>query len=145
MRGLIAAHSGLRYIVLLLLVIAVVNALLNLKSGKFSKKDKLTNLFAMVVLHLQLLLGLALYFISPKVKFGSDTMSESIFRFFTVEHLLLMLIGIILVTLGYSKSKRQEDLTRKHQLVLRYYGLGLIIIFLAIPWPFIYNVGAGYF
>lgn len=145
MRGLIAAHSGLRYIVLLLLVIAVVNALLNLKSGKFSKKDKLTNLFAMVVLHLQLLLGLALYFISPKVKFGSDTMSESIFRFFTVEHLLLMLIGIILVTLGYSKSKRQEDLTRKHQLVLRYYGLGFIIIFLAIPWPFIYNVGAGYF
>ncbi|HLW39712.1 MAG TPA: hypothetical protein VKX31_04920 [Brumimicrobium sp.] len=145
MRGLIAAHSGLRYIVLLLLVIAVVNALLNLKSGKFSKKDKLINLFAMVVLHIQLLLGLALYFISPKVKFGSDTMSESIFRFFTVEHLLLMLIGIILVTLGYSKSKRQEDLTRKHQLVLRYYGLGLIIIFLAIPWPFIYNVGAGYF
>jgi len=145
MRELIAAHSGLRYIVLLLLVIAVVNALLNLKSGKFSKKDKLINLFAMVVLHIQLLLGLALYFISPKVKFGSDTMSESIFRFFTVEHLLLMLIGIILVTLGYSKSKRQEDLTRKHQLVLRYYGLGLIIIFLAIPWPFIYNVGAGYF
>lgn len=145
MRGLIAAHSGLRYIVLLLLVIAVVNALLNLKSGKFSKKDKLINLFAMVVLHIQLLLGLVLYFISPKVKFGSDTMSESIFRFFTVEHLLLMLIGIILVTLGYSKSKRQEDLTRKHQLVLRYYGLGFIIIFLAIPWPFIYNVGAGYF
>lgn len=145
MTGLIAAHSGLRYIILLLLVIAVVNALLNLKSGNFSKKDKLINLFAMVFLHIQLFLGLVLYFISPKVKFGADTMSENIFRFFTVEHILLMLIGIILVTLGYSKSKRQEDLNRKHQLVLRYYGLGLIIIFLAIPWPFIYNVGAGYF
>lgn len=145
MKGLIAAHSGLRYIVLLLLVIALVNALLNLKSGRFSKKDKLIYLFSMVFLHIQLLLGLVLYFKSPKVQFVADTMRESVLRFFTVEHLLLMLVGITLVTLGYSRQKRQADLNRKHQLVLRYYGLGLIIIFLGIPWPFIYDVGAKYF
>src|SRR5690554_2141397 len=145
MKGLIAAHSGLRYIVLALLVIAIFNAIANLKSNKYEKKDKMINLFAMIFLHIQLLLGLALYFISPKVQFVKETMSETTLRFFTVEHILLMLIAITLVTLGRKKAENQTDLVKRHKLILRYYGLGLIIIFIAIPWPFIYNVGAGYF
>ena len=152
MKGLIAAHSGMRYIILLLLVIAIINAIANLKSDKYGKKDKLLNLFAMVFLHIQLLVGLILYFIdltkNTKVRFGEGMMSDPIARFFTMEHLLMMIVAIALVTIGYMKSKKAEP-KKKHRLVLRYYGLGLIVIFVAIPWPFIYefaaNIGIGYF
>ncbi len=147
MKGLIAAHSGMRYIILLLLVIAIINAIANLKSDKFGKKDKLLNLFAMVFLHIQLLLGLILYFISPMVRFGEGMMSDPVARFFTMEHLIMMIVAIALVTIGYSKSKKVAEAKKKHRLVLRYYGLGLIVIFVAIPWPFIYEFasGIGYF
>ena len=145
MKGLIAAHSGLRYIVLALLVIAIFNAIANLKSDKYEKKDKMINLFTMIFLHIQLLLGLVLYAVSEKVQFSSETMSETIYRFFTVEHFLLMLVAIIFITLGRKKAEKQVEPAKRHKMILRYYGLGLIIIFVAIPWPFIYNVGAGYF
>lgn len=151
MKGLVAAHSGMRYIILLLIVIAIVNAIMNLKSDKFGKKDKLINLFAMVFLHIQLLVGLILYFIDlankTKVRFGEGMMSDPVARFFTMEHTLMMIVAITLVTIGYSKSKKAIEASKKHRLVLRYYGLGLIVIFVAIPWPFIYEFAAefGYF
>lgn len=148
MKGLIAAHSGMRYIILLLLVIAIINAIVNLKSDKYGKKDKLLNLFAMVFLHIQLLVGLILYFIdlskNTKVRFGEGMMSDPVTRFFTMEHGLMMIIAIALVTIGYMKSKKAIDANKKHKLVLRYYGLGLIVIFVAIPWPFIYEFAAGF-
>ncbi|PKR81462.1 cytochrome B [Brumimicrobium salinarum] len=145
MKGIIAAHSGLRYIVLALLVIAIFNAIANLKSDKYEKKDKMINLFAMIFLHIQLLLGLVLYFMSPKVQFVKEMMGDSTLRFFTMEHILLMLVAIILVTLGRKKAEKNPLPSARHKLILRYYGLGLIIIFISIPWPFIYNVGADYF
>jgi|SRR5690554_5079156 len=146
MKGLIAAHSGLRYIVLALLIIAIVNAIANLKSDKYEKKDKMINLFAMIFLHIQLVLGLVLYFTSPKVQFVKGMMGETSLRFFGVEHILLMLVAITLITLGRKRAENSPDLGRRHKLILRYYGLGLIIIFISIPWPFIYpEIGAGYF
>jgi hypothetical protein len=145
MKGLVAAHSGLRYIVLALLVIAIINAIANLKSDKYEKKDKMINLFAMIFIHIQLLLGLVLYFLSPKVQFVKEAMSEPILRFYTVEHILLMVVAIIFITLGRKKAEKQTLPARRHKMILRYYGLGLLIIFVAIPWPFIYDVGAGYY
>ena len=148
MKGLIAAHSGMRYIVLLLLVIALVNAIMNLKSDKYSKKDRLINLFAMVFLHIQLLVGLILYFIDlsekTKVRFGDGMMADPIARFFTMEHLLMMIVAIALVTIGHIKSKKAIDANKKHKIILRYYGLGILVIFVAIPWPFIYDFATGY-
>ena len=64
------AHSGLRWVVLGLLVYAIVNALMKKGKGEYVKKDKLINLFAMISLHTQLLIGLILYFISSKVNFS---------------------------------------------------------------------------
>ncbi len=147
MKGLIAAHSGLRYIVLALLVIAIFNAIANLKSNKYEKKDKMINLFAMIFLHIQLVLGLVLYFLSPKVQFVKEIFDKDFdsIRFFTLEHILLMVVGITLVTLGRKKAESLPEPASKHKMILRYYGLGLIIIFIAIPWPFFRDLGAGYF
>lgn len=146
MNVLISAHSGLRYIVLLLLLVAIINAVMNLKSGKYVKKDKMINLFAMVILHIQLLLGLILYFVSNKVKFGEGFMGIPIHRFYDVEHPLLMILGILLITLGRKKAENSHIVELKHKLILRYYFLGLVLIFIGIPWPFMYeSLGVGYF
>lgn len=146
MNVLVSAHSGLRYIVLLLLLIAIVNAAMNLKSKTYLKKDKMINLFAMVILHIQLLLGLILYFVSNKVKFGEGIMGIPIHRFYDIEHPLLMILGILLITLGRKKAEKSELPELKHKLILRYYFLGLVLIFIGIPWPFLYeNLGAGWF
>ena len=127
MKGLVAAHSGLRYIVLALLVIAIFNAIANLKSNKYEKKDKMINLFAMIFLHIQLLLGLVLYF--------TNTFAD----FFKYEHAVLMLISVILITLGRRKAEKLAEPKHRHRMILRYYLLGLIIIFISIPWPFMYE------
>lgn len=138
MKGLIAAHSGLRYIVLALLVIAIINAIVNLKKGNYLKKDKMINLFTMIFIHIQLLLGLVLYFIGPRVNFSNWIQGVENTTFFAVEHALMMILAVILITLGRKKAEKQPIASSKHKMILRYYGLGLVLIFIAIPWPFIY-------
>jgi hypothetical protein len=144
--GLVHAHSGLRYIALALLLVAIVNALISLKSGKYLKKDKMINLFAMIILHIQLLIGLVLYFTSEKVQFIEGIMADKSLRFFDIEHPIMMILAIILITLGRKKAENNPSVDMKHKLIVRYYALGLILIFIAIPWPFMYpEFGLGYF
>lgn len=139
------AHSGLRWLVLLFLVLAIVNAARKMGNAQasFGATDKRLSLFALIFTHIQLILGLILYFISPKVQFSAETMSDSILRFYTVEHLSLMLIAIVLITVGYSKAKRQEG-GKKFKTTFWYYLIGLVLILVSIPWPF-RGLGAGWF
>lgn len=140
---LIKSHSGLRWIVLALLVAAIVNAAMKKKSGTYSAGDKKLNLFAMMFLHIQLLIGFALYFTSPKVNF--DLMFESsMLRFYGLEHVFGMLLAIILATIGYSKSKRADNNNKKHRTIFIAYFFALILIVASIPWPF-RNLGGGWF
>lgn len=133
------AHSGLRWVVLGLLVYAIVNALMKKGKGEYVKKDKLINLFAMISLHTQLLIGLILYFISPKVNFSQAFIKSPVaaqFRFFSLEHLIGMLLAIVLVTIGRKKAENASNTNQKHQQILVYYSIALILIFASIPWPF---------
>ena len=141
--GLVHAHSGLRWIALFLLAAAVVVAISKWqgKSGYTDGNRKLY-LFTLIAIHTQLIIGLILYFISPKVDFSM--LSEKLYRFYTVEHTTGMLIAIILITIGYSLSKRALDTTRKQRLIGIYYGLGLLLILASIPWPF-RIIGAGWY
>lgn len=140
---LIKSHSGLRWIVLVLLVAAIVNAAMKKKSGTYSAGDKKLNLFAMMFLHIQLLIGFALYFTSPKVDF--EYMFENpMNRFYGLEHVFGMLLAIILATVGYSKSKRADDNNKKHRTIFIAYFFALILIVASIPWPF-RNLGGGWF
>jgi uncharacterized membrane protein len=141
--GLVHAHSGLRWIVLILLLAAVAVAI-----GKWQGRSGYTEgnrklyLFTLIAVHTQLLIGLVLYFISPKVDFG--LISEKLYRFYTVEHTAGMLIAIVLITIGYSRSKRATDAVKKQRLVGIFYSLGLVLILASIPWPFRIP-GAGWF
>ena len=138
-------HSGLRWLILLFIIISIVNAASKL-SGKSDSnlKDSLFNRLALIFMHLQLLLGLVLYFISPKVIFETNSMKDSLLRFFLVEHIGLMIIAVILITIGYVKFDRAGDETKKHKHIVVYYSIAFFLILVAIPWPF-RGFGAGCF
>ena len=139
------AHSGLRWVVLGLLIAAIVKAIGKRRGGSvYPGKDKLA-LFALISVHVQLLLGLVLYlWLSPLVRFDGNIMGDSVTRFYTVEHLVGMLIGIALVTVGYSRAKRQAELNKGWKTISTFYLVGLLVIIASIPWPF-RNLGAGWF
>jgi len=139
-------HSSFRYLVLLLIIAAIADALIAMSSGKaYNKTSKLLALGALIFSHIQLLVGLLLYFLGPK---GLNTivrvegfMKDSVARFYAVEHISMMIIAIALITVGYSRGKKQEESKRKYKTVAIFYGLGLLIIFAMIPWPFMKEFG----
>lgn len=137
---LLHAHSGLRWLVLIALIAALFQTF-SRRGTSGSIMETKSVLFTFILTHLQLLVGLILYFISPKVVFGADTMSNSLFRFFTVEHALGMLIAIILITMGYTRAKKAELPFNK---AFNYYIAAFIIMLISIPWPF-RELGAGWF
>jgi len=98
----------------------------------YTKSNRLINLFAMISAHTQLLIGLVLYFISPFVKFNGDTMKDATTRYWTVEHIAMMIFAIVLITVGHSKSKKLVLPERKHRIIAIYYLLALLVIVLAI-------------
>jgi hypothetical protein len=139
-QALVHSHSGLRWILLILLVATIISTF-GKRDGKvpFSAGDKKLSLFTLIATHLQAVLGLGLYFMSTKVDFSSTTMSSPLHRFFTMEHTLMMLIAIILITLGYGHAKKANA-----KKVFTFYLIALIIILISIPWPFRTALGAGW-
>ncbi|MEN9421219.1 MAG: hypothetical protein ACO29Z_00925 [Crocinitomicaceae bacterium] len=142
MNILVSAHSGLRWIALVLLLLAIYNAF---TAKEYEKKHRLVNMFAMISLHTQLLIGLALYFTSDKVQFIEGWMKSPLLRFYGMEHLAGMLIAIVLVTIGHSKSKKATESSDKFKAIKLWYVLALILILAFIPWPFRTVLGAGWF
>ncbi|MEO6130928.1 MAG: cytochrome B [Saprospiraceae bacterium] len=139
--ALLHFHSGLRWVVLILIIVNVVNAYNGMSRKKiFAPADRKLSLFALISTHLQVLLGLALYAISPRVQFSSETMSNAVLRFFTMEHTVMMLIAVILVTIGNSKAKAGN-----FKKEFWYYFIALLVILAAIPWPFRAMLGGGWF
>ena len=138
-------HSGLRWIALILLLIAIVNALTSRGKNSYEKKDKMINLFAMIMLHTQLLIGIILYFISPKVQFIEGWMKNGQLRFFGMEHTLMMLAAIIIITIGRKKAENLTDPAAKHSKIVMWYTIGLIVLIAGIPWPFRQVLGGAWF
>jgi hypothetical protein len=138
-------HSGIRWIVLFTLLIAIGNAIGKTSGNRpFLLKDMRLSAMALVFTHIQVLLGLILYFMSPKVVFSVKSMSDEVLRFFLVEHIFLMLLAVILITVGYTRAKKAIDEGKKFRNILVFYLLGLILILIGIPWPF-QDYGTGWF
>ncbi|QXU41012.1 cytochrome B [Pedobacter sp. D749] len=126
-----SAHSGWRYVVFLLLIIAVVKAL----SGWFGNKtytegDRKLNVFALISAHIQLLIGLVLYFSEGWYKLSSA--GAPAVRYFKMEHITMMVVAIILITVGNAKSKKLTEAVAKHRAIAIFFGLALILIIIAI-------------
>ncbi len=128
-------HSGWAYIALLLLVVAVINAVIGMSSKKeFAPQDRKISLFGLIGVHVQLLVGLILYFVSPLGLASLGQMSDKMLRLTSMEHPLINIIGIVLITIGWSKHKNAIDATAKFKAITVFYGIGLFLILLRIPW-----------
>jgi len=133
-------HSGWAYLALLLLVIAVINSFIGMSSKKvFTDKDKKIALFGLIATHIQLVVGLLLYFISPLGSASFGVMAESDLRLTWLEHPLINIIAIVLITIGWSKHKKAETGTTKFKSIAIFYFFGLLLILSRIPWNLWFN------
>ena len=138
-------HSYLAYVALGVLLIAVANAILGLIQGRMFtlEKDFRISLFALIIIHLQLILGLILYFVSASgfsaiQKFGMGGLSPAA-RLLALEHPLINIIAIVVITLGWSRHKKSMEGKKKFRSIAMFYGLGLVLIMSRIPWAQWFN------
>jgi hypothetical protein len=132
-------HSYWAYLVLLILLFAVANAIIGLMQKKqFTDKDLRIGLFALIATHIQLLIGFVWYFMSPWFDLlttdAATVMKTKEVRLLAVEHPLMMIIAIVLITIGWSKHKKKTTDTAKFKMFAIFYGLGLLVILSRIPW-----------
>lgn len=128
-------HSGWAYLAILVLVIAVVNSFIGKGSNKeFTAKDRKITLFALIGTHIQLLVGLVLYFVSPLGSAAFGQMKEASLRLTSLEHPLVNIIAIVLITVGWSKHKKAISSEAKFKSIAVFYALGLLLILSMIPW-----------
>jgi len=132
-------HSYWAYLVLSVLVLAVVNAIIGfVKKREFSDKDLRIGLFTLIFSHIQLLIGLGWYFSSPYFKAlktnGSEVMGDSATRLLAVEHPIMMIIALVLITIGWSKHKKKTEDASKFKTFVIFYGIALVLILARIPW-----------
>ncbi len=145
---LLHLHSVGRWIVLLLLLIAIFNSLVA-GNRPFIKSDNRTGLLLTIFADLMLLIGLALWYFGPRGYQAmqneggmSEVMKDPYSRFFVVEHFVGMLIAIVLIHIGKAQAKKSIGDRAKHRRTLIFYLLALLIILASVPWPF-RQVGAG--
>jgi cytochrome c biogenesis factor len=135
-------HSIFRWLVLTSLCCSIfVAARKYLKKAPFTKSDNSLRHWTATIAHIQLMIGMVMYFKSTTVAqfraFGHDPargIDEPFF--FGLIHISLMIMAIIIITIGSAVSRRQEEDHKKFRLMLIFFVAALVIILAAIPWPF---------
>ncbi|MFZ9388134.1 MAG: hypothetical protein ACO25B_09650 [Chitinophagaceae bacterium] len=140
-QGMLHLHSVLRWVILILLLVAVYKSFTD-RHQPFSSGHKKTGLVLMICADVMLVVGIYLWLEGGRgiqairdMGFG-NVMKDAGHRFFVAEHTIGMLIAIILIHLGYSYGKKNVPDASKHKRALLYYGLALLIILISVPWPF---------
>ena len=113
------AHSGWRWVVLILLLYAIYNAFNKKRNSiDYTQGDRKINMFTMVACHIQLLMGLIMYFMNEGIMAAWSNlgmvMKIAPARHMVIEHLFGMLIALTLITIGHSKSKKLTESKAKH-------------------------------
>ena len=135
-------HSILRWLLLLAAFWALSRVWSGLIGRKvWTKQDKVAGLVFTTLLNVQFLIGLILYIISPYISGLRSNMAASmkdpVARFFLVEHPFAMIIAVIVAQIGFSVSKRAPEDRSKFLKAAIFYTIAVILILVAIPWPFL--------
>lgn len=141
--GLLHLHNLLRWVILILLLVAIFRHLSGMNAKRaFNNTDKKIDLFLMIAAHITLLIGLYQWAAGPwglqnilGVGFG-EVMKNKAYRFWAVEHLVGMIIGIALITVGRGSFRKAISDEQKHKRALLLFAIALVIIFASVPWPF---------
>ncbi len=139
--SLLQIHSSVRWLVLLGMATVLGRTYWGLlRPRRFTRGDRLALMLGTTASHTQLLLGMALYFSSPFVKFfwgepGAGAANRQLL-FFSVIHILGMVTSVVLMSVGSSMAKRADDDRRKFRSIAIYWTIAVVLILLLIPWPF---------
>lgn len=136
---ILTIHSYWAYLVLLVLIISSVNAIIKTAGDKeYENNDFRKSLFTLIVSHIQLLIGIVLYLVSPRLQLwgelGGKVMSNSMARLYLVEHPFINIIAIALITIGYSKHKKKLTSKGKLKTIAIFYSIALVLFLSRIPW-----------
>ena len=141
--GLLHLHNLLRWVILLLLLIAIIKSFVGMTNNRpLTNGDKKVSLFLMISAHIQLLIGLYQWLagryglFTASLPEGTSVMSDKFFRFYMVEHPVGMLLAIILITVGRGQVKKNISDPVKHKRMFWFYLVALILILATVPWPF---------
>ena len=129
-------HSYWAYLVLIMLLFAVINAIIGLSQKKeFGNKDLRIGLFTLIFSHIQLLIGLAWYFAGGfSGQISGEVMKDADSRFVVIEHPIMMILAIVLITIGWSKHKKKTESKAKFKTFAIFYGIALVLVLSRIPW-----------
>jgi hypothetical protein len=131
--ALLFIHSYVRYIVLILLIVVIIASAIGLVNKKpYSNSDNKLGLFLLIFTHLQFLVGIILYFVSPAVIFSGEAMKDSTTRYWLVEHGFGMIVAIALITAARATSKKMTDAQAKYRRLLIFNLIAFLIIVLTI-------------
>ena len=128
-------HSGWAYLAITLLFITAIISLIGYTTKKeFLPRDRKMALLTLIAMHIQLVVGLLLYFVSPLGKASFGQMKDAALRLTSLEHPLLNIIAIALITIGWSRHKKATTSEGKFKAINFFYSIGLVLIMLRIPW-----------
>lgn len=130
-------HSYWAYLVFIMMIIATANALIKYFGKKeYEAKDFRIALFTLIVSHIQLLIGIILWFTQDYFSEMSmkDIMGNSVLRSNVVEHPVAMILAVAFITIGYSKHKKKLTSAGKLKPLAIFYTLALILVLAKIPW-----------
>lgn len=134
-------HSQTRWLVLLSLMYAIFRAFKGYFSDrKFTGADNSVRHWAATIAHVQLILGMVFYLKSPVIQYfwkNFNAAKESFEHlFFGMIHISLMIAAIMIITIGSALAKRRLTDKEKFKTMGIWFSIALIVIFIAVPWPF---------
>lgn len=132
---LTTVHSYWAYIVVIVLTITVLNVLFKLITRKeYSSTDFRLGLFTLIVSHIQLLIGVILYVSQGRYSNMGEVMKVKEARLLALEHPVMMILAIVLITIGWSKHKKKTADKAKFKTFAIFYGIALLFVLSKIPW-----------
>lgn len=139
--ALVIAHSWLRWLVLVMVVLALVRAARGAGGGAWTSADDSAGKWFVTALDIQILVGLILYFFLSPYTSGiwsnmGTVMRDPLLRFLAVEHFVGMMVAAAFAHVGRARIRKTSDPAKRHTTALIFFGLSLIVMAGSIPWPF---------
>ncbi len=150
-QGILHTHNLLRWVVLIFAFVTIYRYVSGLTGKKtFTAADNRWGALYVGSLHLQLIIGLVLYFfLSPITKVAmSDmgrSMKDAVLRFWGVEHIAMMILAVVIAQVGRIMSKKRQTDELKFKIGAVYFIISLLLILMSIPWPFREQIGRAWF
>lgn len=143
--AVLTLHSWFRWLVLVSLIVTLYRAYSGWRNHRsFSGLDNTLRHTTATIAHVQLILGITLYFLSPIVSYFLNNFGEGVhlreIRFFGMEHIVMMLTAVTVITIGSIKTKQKSTDREKFKTMAIWYGIGLFLILVSIPWGILFLV-----